>query len=194
MEGAVGGEREIAPASEVGVDEEGRGELRYLQPLVMGELCLKCHGPVEGIDPGVRAVLAERYAEDEAVGFALGELRGGGECAGGVGVRGVGAGRRVTWLRPLGGTKIAKPILVARAWEVETGDRGGLPPPSLFESKAGTGVSRRMHQDRRADLGGTRILVGRVGGVMSRHRGGPPLPSLFESKAGTGRFGMASPD
>lgn len=76
MEGAVGGEREIAPASEVGVDEEGRGELRYLQPLVMGELCLKCHGPVEGIDPGVRAVLAERYAEDEAVGFALGELRG----------------------------------------------------------------------------------------------------------------------
>ena len=51
-------------------------ELRYLQPLVMGELCLKCHGPVEGIDPGVRAVLAERYPDDEAVGFALGELRG----------------------------------------------------------------------------------------------------------------------
>ncbi|MFG0242006.1 MAG: DUF3365 domain-containing protein [Phycisphaerales bacterium JB054] len=51
-------------------------ELRYLQPLVMGELCLRCHGPAEGINPGVRAVLAERYPEDEAVGFGVGELRG----------------------------------------------------------------------------------------------------------------------
>ena len=76
MEGAVGGEREITPASEVGVDEEGRREVRYVRPLVMAELCLKCHGPVEGIDPATRALIAERYPGDDAVGFVVGELRG----------------------------------------------------------------------------------------------------------------------
>lgn len=66
----------IGPASEVGVDEEGRRELRYVRPLVMAELCLQCHGPVEGIDASTRALIAERYPGDEAVGFAVGELRG----------------------------------------------------------------------------------------------------------------------
>ena len=65
------------PAASSEVVGVGAGaELRYVQPLVMGELCLRCHGPASEIDSGVRAVLAERYPEDEAVGFAVGELRG----------------------------------------------------------------------------------------------------------------------
>jgi hypothetical protein len=50
--------------------------LRYLKPMVANQLCLKCHGPVEGLAPEIRSQLAERYPEDRATGYAVGDLRG----------------------------------------------------------------------------------------------------------------------
>ena len=47
-----------------------------LRPIVQRERCAACHGPVERLSPGVRAVLAERYPADRAVGFREGEIRG----------------------------------------------------------------------------------------------------------------------
>lgn len=54
----------------------GGTRLRLLRPVRVQEGCLACHGPAEGIAPEVRAVLAERYPEDQATGYAVGELRG----------------------------------------------------------------------------------------------------------------------
>lgn len=55
---------------------DGTRELRYFRPVTVAAGCLNCHGAVEGIKPSVRAVLAERYPEDKAVGYAEGDLRG----------------------------------------------------------------------------------------------------------------------
>ena len=49
-------------------------EARVVSPLVAQGLCLTCHG--EAIPPEVAEVLDERYPEDEARGFAEGDLRG----------------------------------------------------------------------------------------------------------------------
>jgi hypothetical protein len=49
---------------------------RVYVPLVVEKGCLKCHGPVEKIDPRVREVLSKKYPEDKAVGFKEGDLRG----------------------------------------------------------------------------------------------------------------------
>ena len=58
------------------VETEGRPQLRWFRPIVVGSTCLRCHGPAEEIDPDVRAILAERYPEDRATGYAIGDLRG----------------------------------------------------------------------------------------------------------------------
>ncbi len=49
---------------------------RVLVPLAVGGPCLTCHGPVEAIPQEVAALLAERYPEDMATGYAPGDLRG----------------------------------------------------------------------------------------------------------------------
>lgn len=50
------------------------GEYRYMQAIPTGEPCLACHG--KNIDKDLVAVLDQRYPDDQARGFALGELRG----------------------------------------------------------------------------------------------------------------------
>jgi hypothetical protein len=47
-----------------------------LRPIAERPMCAGCHGPIDGIGPGVRRVLAERYPADRATGFAVGEIRG----------------------------------------------------------------------------------------------------------------------
>lgn len=54
----------------------GHTRLRYLRPVRVQEPCLTCHGPATGIPDSVRAILAQRYPNDQATGYALGELRG----------------------------------------------------------------------------------------------------------------------
>ncbi|MGE0398221.1 MAG: DUF3365 domain-containing protein, partial [Kofleriaceae bacterium] len=49
------------------------GRIAYAEPLVIGEVCLTCHGTPA---PEVAAVLRERYPDDQATGYSLGELRG----------------------------------------------------------------------------------------------------------------------
>lgn len=55
---------------------DGAWELRYIRPVVLQEFCTTCHGNVETIPPDVRRVIAERYPNDSAVGYAAGDLRG----------------------------------------------------------------------------------------------------------------------
>jgi hypothetical protein len=51
-------------------------EYRYYKPLFVAEPCLTCHGQLEALDEDVRALLAERYPEDLATGYASGDFRG----------------------------------------------------------------------------------------------------------------------
>lgn len=57
---------------------EGRDrELRHMRPIVFpGPPCAGCHGDDHEIAPETRAFLRAAYPEDEAVGFAAGDLRG----------------------------------------------------------------------------------------------------------------------
>jgi hypothetical protein len=50
------------------------GGIAYAEPLVIGGLCLACHGAT--LAPEVETVLATRYPDDRATGYAVGELRG----------------------------------------------------------------------------------------------------------------------
>lgn len=58
------------------VEIDGAAYLRYLQPLRIAAPCLACHGDPATFSPELRALLAERYPEDPAVGYRLDELRG----------------------------------------------------------------------------------------------------------------------
>jgi hypothetical protein len=51
-------------------------EMRYYQPLFMGEFCLRCHGDPDVMDPGVLEVLDEAYPTDLAKGYSAGDFRG----------------------------------------------------------------------------------------------------------------------
>jgi len=50
------------------------GSARYLQAIPMQPLCIACHG--SELSTEVSDALAQRYPQDEATGFAVGELRG----------------------------------------------------------------------------------------------------------------------
>jgi len=52
------------------------GELGVLHPIKIAPPCLACHGPAERLDETVTGALAESYPDDQAVGFAEGDLRG----------------------------------------------------------------------------------------------------------------------
>jgi hypothetical protein len=58
------------------VEEQGKKYFRYLRPLIVGPICLNCHGPKENIPQEVKAILAERYPDDRATGFHMGDVRG----------------------------------------------------------------------------------------------------------------------
>lgn len=47
-----------------------------LRPIAMMPACARCHGPAEGIAPEVSAEIARKYPQDQATGFAPGDLRG----------------------------------------------------------------------------------------------------------------------
>jgi hypothetical protein len=58
------------------VKEEDKEYLRYMRPLVAIPLCLVCHGPKENIPSEIKAMLAEKYPDDRATGFSVGDVRG----------------------------------------------------------------------------------------------------------------------
>lgn len=55
----------------------GKGKKTFYSPILLAApLCLTCHGKPGEIDPGVMAVINERYPADKAVNFELNEVRG----------------------------------------------------------------------------------------------------------------------
>lgn len=62
----------LAAASFSRMLEDGR--VAYAEPLIIQELCVNCHG--KELAPDVRATLTARYPEDQATGYAVGDLRG----------------------------------------------------------------------------------------------------------------------
>ena len=50
------------------------GQTRYARALITEAPCLVCHG--ENIVPAISKIIGERYPNDDATGFRLGELRG----------------------------------------------------------------------------------------------------------------------
>lgn len=55
---------------------DGKKVYRYAKPLTVGPACIACHGSPAEISDEVREVLKERYPEDQATGYSLGDLRG----------------------------------------------------------------------------------------------------------------------
>lgn len=54
--------------------QHAEGEVRLVSPLMTNELCVTCHG--EEIAPPILAAIEERYPDDEARGYQIGDLRG----------------------------------------------------------------------------------------------------------------------
>mgnify|MGYP005860664939 CR=1 FL=1 len=52
------------------------GTIRGLLPIRLQAACLTCHGPADSLADEVRSALARGYPDDQAVGFAEGDLRG----------------------------------------------------------------------------------------------------------------------
>lgn len=58
------------------VSIDGKQVFRYMKALPVGDVCLKCHGAVDGMDAGLKAKLAESYPHDQATGYSKGQIRG----------------------------------------------------------------------------------------------------------------------
>jgi mono/diheme cytochrome c family protein len=71
---AAGGDTKAIESYDVVTTQEGQRLFRYMRPITMREPCLVCHGP--NVAQDVKAEIAKYYADDKAVGFNLGELRG----------------------------------------------------------------------------------------------------------------------
>jgi hypothetical protein len=56
--------------------EKVDNEYRFVKALPVQPLCLSCHGPAEQISPAVKAVLGQHYANDQATGYSVGQIRG----------------------------------------------------------------------------------------------------------------------
>lgn len=54
----------------------GKPVFRYMKALPVVDVCLKCHGPVDSLEAGLKAKLAEGYPHDQATGYSKGEIRG----------------------------------------------------------------------------------------------------------------------
>ena len=55
---------------------DGKPVFRYMKALPVADVCLKCHGPADMLDGGLKAKLAESYPHDLATGYASGQVRG----------------------------------------------------------------------------------------------------------------------
>jgi hypothetical protein len=52
------------------------GRIGVTLPILAMDLCMKCHGADDRIPDEVKEALAKAYPEDEARGFAPGDIRG----------------------------------------------------------------------------------------------------------------------
>ena len=56
--------------------EDEHKYLRFMKPIFINTLCLRCHGTEENISPEVRETIKQRYPKDKATGYSVGDLRG----------------------------------------------------------------------------------------------------------------------
>jgi len=62
--------------SEIVFDSAEVKHLRYMKEIKVGQLCLNCHGNPDQFLPALKTALAERYPDDPAVGYDVGDSRG----------------------------------------------------------------------------------------------------------------------
>ena len=55
---------------------DGKPYFRYTKGLVIGGLCMNCHGPKDSLSDAVKAKLATEYPNDQATGYQLNQFRG----------------------------------------------------------------------------------------------------------------------
>ena len=73
---AANGEKvETLETGEV-VTENGKQVYRYIRAIPVGDVCLKCHGPVDKVDASLKSQLANSYPHDAAFGYEKGQIRG----------------------------------------------------------------------------------------------------------------------
>jgi hypothetical protein len=73
---AANGEKIDAMEKSEIVTIDGKQVFRYMKALPVGDVCLKCHGAVDGMEAGLKAKLAESYPHDQATGYSKGQIRG----------------------------------------------------------------------------------------------------------------------
>jgi len=73
---AIAANRAMPDTAFVAVDSTGAPAVRYLRAIRLQEFCLACHGPADSIAASVKEILAARYPNDRATGYAVGQLRG----------------------------------------------------------------------------------------------------------------------
>lgn len=73
---AAAGEKPETLEKSAIVDDAGKPVFRYMKALPVADVCLKCHGPADTLDPDLRARLQATYPEDAALGYAKGQIRG----------------------------------------------------------------------------------------------------------------------
>ena len=56
--------------------EDGSKYLRYLKPIFIQAECLNCHGSEADMQKETRELIAEKYPNDKAKDYKLGDLRG----------------------------------------------------------------------------------------------------------------------
>jgi hypothetical protein len=55
---------------------DGKGVVKYAKPILIDAPCLNCHGSESQISNEVIKVISEKYPNDKATGYKIGDLRG----------------------------------------------------------------------------------------------------------------------
>jgi hypothetical protein len=50
--------------------------VEFMAPITLGPPCMACHGDSETINPELKSLINEKYPNDKATGFNIGDLRG----------------------------------------------------------------------------------------------------------------------
>lgn len=65
----------VSPYS--GIEQGPTGKVaRVIRPIAIEQACLTCHGDPKAMNPGVLAILKDKYQDDVAKGYQVGDLRG----------------------------------------------------------------------------------------------------------------------
>lgn len=59
------------------IEQDDRGEVFYYKPISIAmPTCLKCHGGKNDITESTQEIIAQKYPNDKAIGYEMGDLRG----------------------------------------------------------------------------------------------------------------------